>query len=655
MYYNYLNAPSISRNLQSSFSGLNKNARIGESEFSDMRNMSSDHLPLLAPRKMRYTAQKQISETVTETVTDENGKTSEVENTEYKRLNGILGDVGFCAVWGNDFYYMGERIDGISLIDGEKKLVAMGGHILVFPDTVYYNTINGEYGQMETGEIETGNCVILTDRGITLADGTVSGEDIAVEYVLKPSPLDDRTLRKIPLSPAFGAVSATGIMEYPNYTRNTLPVRLNGPVIEYLASATVAYVSGTGAGIKVRVKDDVWKPLPIKSVQLKEVPELSAVNNLWYGDNHIVISGTVVPLPVPGNLGSVFSKLQYTNIGNEIGLVATYAWRHKNLPVLDFVCVHDNRLWGCRYGMQVTGGTVNEIYCSALGDFKTWTVFQDDATLAGSAYAASVGDYGAFTGCISHRGYVLFFKEDVMYRVSGTKPANFQISKISASGVQEGCEKSMEIIDGILYYKSRNGVYAYDGSLPQKISSSLGEGYYTDAVAGSLLSKYYITMMQSGKRCMFVYDTRYGIWHAEDDIDVRFFTEYDGALYGGVDNSIMCLAGNVADIFDGVIKESDFNWYAESGDIGLSSPYQKYYHRLLIRMDIEMGARVKVEIAADGGDWLVGCDFTAPGKRTFVMPVVTPRCDHMRFRISGKGDAKIYSISFETETVGDKP
>ena len=52
-------------------------------------------------------------------------------------------------------------------------------------------------------------------------------------------------------------------------------------------------------------------------------------------------------------------------------LTCTYNWTKSNLPRLDHVCVLDNRLWGCRYGMQAgSTAAVNEIYCSALGDFK---------------------------------------------------------------------------------------------------------------------------------------------------------------------------------------------------------------------------------------------------------------------------------------------
>ena len=655
MYYNYLSKPNISRSMQSSFAGLNKNARIGDGEFADMTNMSSDYAPLLSPRKKRSVVQKQISETVTETVTDEEGNESKVEITEYKKLNGILGDVGFCAVWGGDFYYMGNKVEDITLDDGEKKLVAMGANILIFPDGVYYNTATGESGSMETGETHEGTGVFYGNAGIVLEDGRVCGDEIEVNYTytnVTPSGKDS-----LPLYLYFGELTS-GKRIYDqkvggNYFER-IPARVKDGYIEYVYTGSFRSTSsGSYAHSCVFYSATEWRRLPVKSISLAEAPSVTS-NNLWANGERIHISGNLLTLEPAGYIGSALTNIASAGT-NSATINANYRWTGRNFPVFDYVCVHNNRLWGCRNGIQVSGTeAVNEIYCSKLNDFKVWTTSSETTTLAGDPYTMSVGEYGAFTGCISHRGQLLFFKDNIVYRVSGNKPANFQIDKISESGLQSGCEKSLEIIDEVLYYKSRNGVFAYDGSIPQKISGALGDFYYTDAVAGKHFSKYYITMIHDGVRKLYVYDTRYRLWHAEDDIDVRFFTEYNGALYGGVDNNIVCLAGESAEIFTEAEIESDFDWSAESGDIGLSSPYQKYYHRLLIRMDMEIGARVKVELACDGGDWLIVSDFTAPYKRSFLMPIVTPRCDHMRYRISGKGNSKIYSISYETETVGDR-
>ena len=39
--------------------------------------------------------------------------------------------------------------------------------------------------------------------------------------------------------------------------------------------------------------------------------------------------------------------------------------------------------------------------------------------------------------------------------------------------------------------------------------------------------------------------------------------------------------------------------------------------------------------------------------RTFILPVVPKRCDHLRFKITGHGEAKIYDLSRIMEVGGD--
>lgn len=654
MYFSPYKVKNNTRTMQSTFYGLNKNARIGDGEFADMLNMSGDHAPLLSPRQPRVIAQKAPTKTVEEVIVTEetavDGTVTETETTITKEvkynLNGVLGDVGFAAVWGGDFYYMGSKVEGITLDDGEKKLVAMGADILIFPDGVYYNTATGENGSMETGKTHEGTLVI---SDIVLDDGRKLGDELEVRYhsINASTGESDR-----PMYFYFGTVTAgTKIskMTVEGVSRYLIPARVKDGYIEYLYEANCARTTA-----KCTYSSLIsWRQLPVKSIHFAETPETSS-NNLWANGERVHISGNVLTLETAGYIGGALTDFAYESTSTK-KVVANYRWTGRNFPVFDAVCVHDNRLWGCRNGIQVSGTeAVNEIYCSKLGDFKTWTLSSETATLAGDPYTMSVGEYGAFTGCISHRGQLLFFKDNIVYRVTGDKPTNFRIEKISESGLQKGCERSLEIIDEVLYYKSRNGVFAYDGSIPQKISDALGNFYYTDAVAGKHFSKYYITMVTGGVRKLYVYDTRTGLWHAEDDADIRFFTEYNGALYGAIDNDVVCLSGTPAGIFGATEAEPCVKWSIETGDIGLGSPYQKFLRRLLIRMDMDDNAKVLVELLGDDGEWYVAMKYMSPHKRTFLMPVVTPRVDHARIRISGVGGVKIYSVSYETESAGDR-
>ena len=64
-------------------------------------------------------------------------------------------------------------------------------------------------------------------------------------------------------------------------------------------------------------------------------------------------------------------------------------------------------------------------------------------------------------------------------------------------------------------------------------------------------------------------------------------------------------------------------------------------------MKLEAGARAALYIEYDSsGKWeLQGEMQGAERTRTFLTPVIPRRCDHMRLKIVGRGDVKLYSIA----------
>ena len=53
MKYPVLKVPGSSRNMVDTFMGYNHNLRIGDGEFFNMKNMTSDYYPVLSPRGTR--------------------------------------------------------------------------------------------------------------------------------------------------------------------------------------------------------------------------------------------------------------------------------------------------------------------------------------------------------------------------------------------------------------------------------------------------------------------------------------------------------------------------------------------------------------------------------------------------------------------------
>jgi len=211
----------------------------------------------------------------------------------------------------------------------------------------------------------------------------------------------------------------------------------------------------------------------------------------------------------------------------------------RRMPVFDYVCEHNNRIFGCRYGLNDEGEFVNEVYASALGDPLNWFLFEGTSH---DSYTASVGAPGPWTGCCECGEYVLFFKQDKIYVMSGGVPSAFRMVPFDDFGVQRGSEKSLAVIGNVAYYKSTHGVrrispFAY----PNVISEGLGYDKWTQAVGGSDGRKYYVSMTADGERSTFVYDTWMGLWTRENEAvsaivcTVRYKTNL--LVIGGVVNT----------------------------------------------------------------------------------------------------------------------
>lgn len=312
-------------------------------------------------------------------------------------------------------------------------------------------------------------------------------------------------------------------------------------------------------------------------------------------------------------------------------------------PPMDYVIECKNRLWGCKYGM-VDDEMVNEIYCCELGNFNNWDNYEGLST---DPWAASVGSDGPWTGAINYQGYPTFFKEDRIHRVAISSIGAHEITEIACDGVQDGSALSLSIINGLLYYKSNNNVCIYQGgAAPTTISAALGDEHYTDASSGVDGSNYYISMKDGDDNWhLFCYDSKRGLWMREDSLAVRQFATVGEELYAlTYDKELWALNGT-----DGS-PENRVEWFGESGLMGYQYPDKKYISRFDIRLTAERGTRIRVFLEYDSsGRWEKKGEFIAdrPGieTRTITLPFSPRRCDHLRVRVEGSGDCKIYSIA----------
>ena len=521
---------------------------------------------------------------------------------------GMIAKDSLCYVDGSKFVIDKYPVE-MGLNSEKKQLVSMGAYVIILPDKKYINTKNLE----DRGEIDA---VFSASAGTstTIDLSTEDGSTIDVAYKGASAPENPQN------------------MQYwldTGSTPNALKRWSQSNSMWITIASTYLRISSDGIGSLFRAYDGV---------------SITGLSNIGLDGNYIIWSCDKNYIVVTG----IIDKSQ---------TITTPISVSRTMPIMDYVVESENRLWGCRYGTSANGEIVNEIYASKQGDFRNWNCYMGIST---DSYTASCGTDGQFTGAITYGGKPIFFKENHMHRVYGYMPSNFQVQSIACRGVEKGSWNSLAIVNETLFYKGRNGICAYDGSLPNEISGILGDEKYKNAVAGSHGNHYYVSMEDSsGTYHIFVYDTLKGIWHHEDNVSVDAWCSCRNEMYfiDRSDQKIKTVFGS------GDSKEDIVEWMAESGIIGTETPSgngianlvdHKYVSRIIVRLSMEIGAEVSFAIQYDScGSWETVSVIKSTTLRSFSFPILPKRCDHFRLRITGKGDVKIYSISKTIEQGSD--
>ena len=607
MKYPTLTELYTSRQTIDVFGGYNHNLRIGEGEFYDMKNLTSADYPVLSPRSQRgvYVPGNEAS-------------------TPTNPL-GMIAKDALCYVEANEdemtstFYINGYPItfEGNDTLNNKPKtLISMGSYVIIMPDKFYINTKDfNDKGKIEkTYDAKTGTATFELCK--------IDSEIYAIDYIGESAPdLPEGKDEHDDLTLWLDTSGDTHVLKQYSKTNS-----------QWVSVATtyikISFDKAKGLNEIFSKEDGLTISGITASEQLKDLNNTMVVWDV--GNDYIVVTGIL-----DRTATQELSESAYISI-------------KRQMPTMDFVIESGNRLWGCHYGVALNGEVVNEIYASKLGDFKNWNTF---ASISTDSYVAGVGTDGQFTGAITHGGYPIFFKENWMHKVYGNYPANYQIQTTACRGVQKGCHKSLAIVNEILYYKSRSAICAYDGSLPVEISYALGDAYYFDAVAGALGNKYYISMRDASWRYhLFVYDTQKGMWHKEDNTQAVDFCNCEGELYY-IDydtDRIKTVRGS------GIQDTKPIEWEATTGIIGTESPDKKYLSRIVLRGALEVGTTLHLQAQYDSsGTWEQVFSMSATKLKTFAIPIRPKRCDHLRLRFIGKGDAKIFSITKTFEQGSD--
>lgn len=599
-----------SRSLVRAFGGLNETYACTEAEYSEGVNFSTRDFPALSTRKPRRKLR---------TLTGLNGM---------YHLNGLL------TVCGRDLVYTSDDRDADAVtcedvvLDGKKTLTGLGTKILIFPDKIAFDTADGSISPL-------GALWQSEGQSVKFAPCDASGKTYEVDSCGKEEPekpTDGQTFLKI--EDEEHPWSSTGTLEvYSTNSGNWTAVpleycRITAAGVEKLF-AQWDTVTARGTAAK---QAGMWEELDGDLVVYDVLENGLRVRAAAKGD---FFYGTLVQ--------GADSALWTSMDGRETRSfsASTPVSMERRVPELDFVTECDNRVWGC-------SSKENVIYACKLGDPTNWFSYRG---IAADSYAVTVGSDGAFTGAATCMGYALFFKENTLHKLYGSKPADFQLTSLRCRGVAKNAARSLCVLNETLYYLSPDGVMAWDGSIPVKVSGALDASrlaHAQNAVGGALDGRYYLHVSRDGggQARLLVYDTERGLW-SEEDVCSWDMASTGGQLYLW-DGQALWAADPDRELdwksTDGVEKKIRFE--VTTGDIGLDGAEDRYLSRLTLRLDAVCSSTVEVSVSYDGGSWEPAADITAEKPHcSYDLSFAPRRHGTLRLRLKGTGQITLRSIA----------
>ena len=605
----------IRRTMQVEFGGYEHRRAAGDGQIWEMRNLSSDEYPLLAVRRQRHLLPSLTTP------------------------GGIYGHDQLALVDGTSFSY-GGAVKG-TVTAGEKTIIAMGAYLLIFPDKAYYNLKTDEFGSLEASYTGAAGAISFHDGYIyeEAADAnsiTTSGDAFPFKagdaVTIEGCTVHEENNK----TPIIREISEDGktLIFYENIftigSREYLDMVIPG---ERDIIATAAFYAGTSYSFD---EESGYSVNQNTQIALSAAGATAAAGKYYIGraEEAETESGRVVYKILTATYSDdklylTVEERRASETYSEPGAITI----KREVPDMDYFCVNENRLWGCKE---------KTIYASKLGDPFNFNVFDGTTTDSWTVEDLTEGD---FTGCATYLGYPIFFKEKHIVKVYGTYPSNFQLMGSATLGVKKGCGKSLAVAGEILFYQGLNGVITYQGGIPEVISAAFGDESYSQGVAGSDGRKYYLSTQNddSGEWRLFVFDTRYNLWHIEDEVQALGFACMDGLYCLERDGTLW-----TQEAPEGATLEGAIDWQAETADFYLGNLNRKWLIKIQLRLEAEAGAQIAIFTQWDSsGIWEPVANLTSSSKRMYYLPVIPRRCDHFRLKMTGQGMARLYGLTLE--------
>lgn len=296
-----------------------------------------------------------------------------------------------------------------------------------------------------------------------------------------------------------------------------------------------------------------------------------------------------------------------------------------DIPDMNKVCCHNNRLWG-------TAADGTAVYASKQGDPLDFNTF---AGISTDSWWARVATDGGFTGIYPYQNHIYAFKESFIHEIYGDKPSNFKMPYSVRCGAVDGdsiCE-----LDGVMYFAAADGVYAYNGGVPKKISQKLCVRPSAPSKSAVHDGRIYITL----GGVLYSYDAERGEWYRICGADVTGFARCGGS---------MCFAdGGVLKVWDEGGEQ--VRWSVQTKEFFREGSQKNGCVSVWLKLSLSENACAAVYTSYDGGEFC-RWGIVRGDSRVCRVPVRLRGCQTFAVKIEGSGDARIYGIEFENYSGG---
>ena len=648
-----LNELESTRDMIDVFKGYNHNLRIAEGEFFDMKNLTSTYYPVISPRERR-------------------GLYSMARNPQ-----ALIAKDSLCYVDGQYFVVNGYKVDmdlSTKKEDCPKSLVSMGAYVIILPDKKYINTADfNDFGNIEAS-VTTNSTVIFE---MCRVDGSAyENPTISPEEPVEPENMalwidtssTPHTLKQwaeasdtwVNIATTYIKISAVGIGKAFSVNDAVSISGIHNEQLSGLNSTMVIWDKGDDYIVVTGILDAVTsqeEPITIKRTMPIMDFVVESENRLWGCRYGVANNGEVVNEIYASKLGdfknwNVFStpSISTDSYVASVGTDGPFtgAITHMGYPLF----FKENYMHKV-YGNYPANFQISTTACRGVqkGSHKSLAIVNE------VLYYKSKSAVCAYDGSLPKE--ISYALGNVPYSgaVAGSHGNKYYISMHDDSGSDINWVAPY-ISGGMLYLQQSFGVIPKEDTLfidgwelPVLDDGLLTVSQTYNAKKTSyLLSLDKYDSSDEGKWNLFVYDTAKGLWHKEDNTRAVDFCSCRGELYyiDYSDRYLKTMFGT------GAVDSRKVKWMAETGLIGVDHPDKKYISKLNVRMSLVLGSKVFFYIQYDSApvwDFLFRMEGT--NLRSFTVPIRPKRCDHLRLRIEGEGEVKIYSISKTIEQGSD--